>query len=270
MNLPVNPLALPLVPPMDRNSAMPGIDRISPFPLELRTRAGVGLFGTRRGEPLGLIRMHEGVDLLAPIGEPVFAAARGTVVSVGSTVLLHHDDGFRYLTFYSHLRNVVVAAGDAVAAGQRIAEVGDFDGSLEDHLHFEVRYPFDNPGASRALSLPIDPTMALYQWEERSYQNDDDARAGHIFDRVKIRSVEEVRRARLLRFLLVNVEGEPRDLFVPLDYDTPFTRSTVDSLKHALAGRKAVRIVWRDSLFFKNIQSTHAMASIVAEVKVYG
>jgi len=269
MNLPVSPLRLPLVPPMDRNRAMPGIDRISPLPLELRTRQGVGLFGTRRGEPLGLIRMHEGVDLLAPIGEPVFAAATGTVVSAGGSVLILHDHGFRYLTFYQHLQNVVVAAGDPVAAGQRIAEVGDFADSREDHLHFEIRYLFDGGGNSRAQSLPIDPTMALYEWEERSYQNDDAVRRGHVLDHLPIVSIEEVRRARLLRFLVVNVQGDPRDLFVPLHEPSVYTESIVTSLKQAFVAGKDVRIVWRDSLFFKNIQATHAFASVIAEVKVY-
>ena len=48
---------LPIVPPMDLNRNMPGIDRISPFPMQLRTRASVGLFGTRRAVNNGLIRM---------------------------------------------------------------------------------------------------------------------------------------------------------------------------------------------------------------------
>jgi hypothetical protein len=269
MSLPVSPLRLPLVPPMDRNRSMPGIDRISPVPLELRTRQGVGLFGTRRGEPAGLIRMHEGIDLLAPIGEPVFAAASGTVVNAGGSVLILHEHGFRYLTFYQHLQNVVVAAGDPVTAGQRIAEVGDFAGSREDHLHFEVRYLFDGGGTSRADSMPVDPTMALYEWEERSYQNDEAARRGHVIDRVPIVSLEEVRRARLLRFVLVNVQGDARDLFIPLHDPSPFTEGMIASLKQAFAAGRDVRIVWRDSLFFRNIQSTHPFASVIAEVKVY-
>jgi hypothetical protein len=40
----VNPIDLPSVPPMDLNASMPGIDRISPYPMQLRTRASVGLF----------------------------------------------------------------------------------------------------------------------------------------------------------------------------------------------------------------------------------
>ena len=38
----VNPLDLPIVPPMDLNASMPGIDRISPYPMQLRTRRAWG------------------------------------------------------------------------------------------------------------------------------------------------------------------------------------------------------------------------------------
>ena len=231
----INPLGLPIVPPMDLNRTMPNIDRISPFPMELRTRAGVGLFGTRRGadndnDPTtpDLIRMHEGVDLLAPRGTPVFAASAGAVIGgSNSSVLLLHDDGFKYLTYYQHLQNKVVSTGAVVSAGQRIAEVGDF--GSEDHLHFEIRYPFDFANPTRENSLPVDPTMALFNWEEKTYPNDQTVRQGHIFDNVLISSFEEVRRARLLRFLLVNVEGDARDLFIPL-HDVPILHTRDDRL----------------------------------------
>jgi len=267
---PMSPLSLPIVPPMDRNAAMPGIDKISPIPLELRTRQGVGLFGTRRGADNGLIRMHEGVDLLAPIGTPVFAAAGGSVVGgSNSSILILHDHGFQYLTFYQHLQNKAVQNGDAVAAGQKVAEVGNFPNSEEDHLHFEIRYPFSSASITYANSLPIDPTMVLFNWEEKSYQNDEEVRKGHVFDEVLITHLEVVRRSRLLRFLLVNMDGHSRDLFIPLDEPSPFTREIADCVKEAFFSKYKVRIVWRDSLFFKGIQSSHPLMSIVAEVKVY-
>ena len=266
----MSPTSLPIVPPMDRNSSMPGIDKVSPIPLELRTRQGVGLFGTRRDVENGLIRMHEGVDLLAPIGTPVFAAAGGRVVGGGnSSILIFHDHGFRYLTFYQHLQNKAVQNGDAVTAGQTIAQVGDFQNSREDHLHFEIRYPFGSANTTYAESLPVDPTMVLFNWEEKSYQNDDEVRRGHIVDNVLITHVEVVRRSRLLRFLLVNVEGQSRDLFIPLHEPSPFVQELIDCVKHAFLSKCKVRIVWRDSLFFKGIQSTHPLTSIIAEAKVY-
>lgn len=267
----LDPTLLGIVPPMDLNSGLPGNDFISPIPMELRTRSGVGLFGTRRDAGgNGLIRMHEGVDLLAKIGTKVFAVASGKVIGGSATsILLQHDIGYKFLTFYQHIRNKTVADGDSVTAGQHIAEVGNWSGGSEDHLHFEIRYPFDTVNPSRSTSLPVDPTMALYHWEEKSYQNDAQVRNGHIFDNVFIVSIEEVRRARLLRFLLVNIEGDSRDLFIPLHATTPFVDSMIDSIKEAFSSSKKVRLVWRDSLFFKNIQSTNPTTSIIAEVKVY-
>jgi hypothetical protein len=266
----LDPLSLPIVPPMDLNASMPGIDRISPFPMRLRTRSGVGLFETRRGVANGLVRVHEGVDLLAPIGTKVFAAANGVVIQAGAnSLLIQHDNGFRFLTFYTHLQNKIVAPPVPVAAGQQIAEVGDFPDSSEDHLHFEIRYPFDSSNPSYADSLPVDPTMVLFGWEEKTFQNDEEVRKGHIFDNVYISSFEEVRRARLLRFLLVNVDNSSRDLFIPLLSTTPFIEGMIVSIKQALFASKKVRIVWRESLFFRNIQTEHDRASIIAEVKVY-
>ena len=266
----MDPMSLPIVPPMDRNSSLPGIDKISPIPLELRTRHGVGLFGTRRGVDNGLIRMHEGVDLLAPICTRS-SLQREVALSGGSntSVRISHDHGFRYLTFYQHLQSKAVQNGDAVAAGQKIAEVGDFPDSREDHLHFEIRYPFASANTTYANSLPVDPTMVLFNWEEKSYQNDAEAREGHIFDDVLITNLEVVRRSRLLRFLLANVAGQSRDLFIPLHDPSPFIQDIVDCVKQAFFCRYKVRIVWRDSLFFKGIQSDQPLTSIVAEVKVY-
>jgi hypothetical protein len=213
--------------------------------------------------------MHEGVDLLAPIGTPVFAAASGEVVSASdSSVLIRHDAGAPFVTFYQHMRNIVVDAADAVSAGQRIGEVDDFPNSSEDHLHFEVRALHDAGTASRGRSLPMDPTDALYQWEVRTFQNDADARRDHIFDDVLITGLEEVWRARLLRFLLVNVSGTRKDLFVPLVDPSPANRSMAETLKLAFFHARRVRIVWRESLFFSGIQSTEERVGVVAEVKV--
>ena len=273
----IDPIYLPLVPPMDLNRTMPGIDRISPFPMELRTRQGVGLFGTRRGtdndaDPTtpDFIRIHQGIDLLAPRGTPVFASSHGTVMGGGSgSFLILHDDGFKYLTFYQHLQNKKPIALNAnVFAGQQLGEVGDFGD--EDHLHFEIRYLFDSTTFTRERSLAVDPTKAMYQWEEKTFQNDAQVRQGHVFDNATIDSIEEVRRARLLRFFLVNIKGVSRDLFIPINEPTPYDIAMIESIKHAFFNGKQVRILWRDSLFFKNIQSSHPHASIVAEVKVLG
>lgn len=95
-------------------------------------------FGARWGKP------HEGIDLPAPIGTPVFAAADGRVVYAGSgirgygnlVVLKHPGD---LLTVYAHNSVLLVSQGQAVRAGDRIALVGQSGHATGPHLHFEVR-----------------------------------------------------------------------------------------------------------------------------------
>jgi murein DD-endopeptidase MepM/ murein hydrolase activator NlpD len=95
-------------------------------------------FGTRWG------RLHEGVDLTAPIGTPVFAADGGEVVYAGAhvrgygnmIVLRHADD---LMTVYAHNSVLLVKVGDRVAAGQRLALSGQSGHATGPHLHFEVR-----------------------------------------------------------------------------------------------------------------------------------
>ncbi|MCC6752329.1 MAG: M23 family metallopeptidase [Deltaproteobacteria bacterium] len=95
-------------------------------------------FGPRAGRP------HEGIDIRAPEGSPVVAAAAGTVVYAGSgvrgyghLVLVRHANGV--VTVYAHNRRNLVKEGDAVTQGQPIAEVGRSGRSDGFHLHFEVR-----------------------------------------------------------------------------------------------------------------------------------
>jgi lipoprotein NlpD len=95
-------------------------------------------FGTRWGRP------HEGIDMAAPIGTPVLAAAGGTVIyagdqvrGYGNMVVVKHANGL--VTVYAHNSVLLVATGAAVTAGQEIARVGDTGRSTAPHLHFEVR-----------------------------------------------------------------------------------------------------------------------------------
>lgn len=95
-------------------------------------------FGTREGRP------HEGIDLPAPVGTPVFAAADGQVAYAGSgirgygkmVVVKHAGD---LLTVYAHNSVLLVAQGQPVRAGDRIALVGQSGRATGPHLHFEVR-----------------------------------------------------------------------------------------------------------------------------------
>lgn len=89
-------------------------------------------------------RMHRGIDIAAPIGTPIVAAADGVVVSAGwnsggygNLVDIRHPDGS--LTRYAHNNRLLVRAGQEVRQGQLISEMGTTGRSTGPHLHFEVR-----------------------------------------------------------------------------------------------------------------------------------
>lgn len=87
-------------------------------------------------------RRHQGIDLAASLGEPVFAAANGTVhlaallLSGGNTVILDH--GLGLFSAYMHLDTLAVEKGDRVAKGEILGTVGSTGYSTGPHLHFEV------------------------------------------------------------------------------------------------------------------------------------
>ncbi len=94
-------------------------------------------FGRRWGRP------HKGIDIAAPIGTPILAAAPGEVVSAGwnsggygNLVKVRHADGS--LTLYAHNSRILVRRGQQVEQGQQIAEMGSTGFSTGPHLHFEV------------------------------------------------------------------------------------------------------------------------------------
>jgi lipoprotein NlpD len=95
-------------------------------------------FGMRNGA------MHDGVDIAAPIGTPVYAADDGTVIfeghlhGYGNVVIVQHSGG--YVTVYGHNRRNLVSEGSRVARGQQIAEIGTSGRATGPNLHFEVRY----------------------------------------------------------------------------------------------------------------------------------
>jgi murein DD-endopeptidase MepM/ murein hydrolase activator NlpD len=87
---------------------------------------------------------HTGIDLGAPLGTPVLAAAEGIVVSVahthvgyGNYVMIAHGGGV--ITLYAHLLETDVNVGDKVTRGKRIGLEGSTGLSTGPHLHFEVR-----------------------------------------------------------------------------------------------------------------------------------
>ncbi len=85
---------------------------------------------------------HEGIDLAAPKGTPIFAAADGEVIKAGwyggygLTVEISH--GFGYTTLYGHASKLLVKVGQKVQRGDVIAQVGSTGLSTAAHLHYEV------------------------------------------------------------------------------------------------------------------------------------
>ena len=87
--------------------------------------------------------MHNGLDMIAPSGAPVYAAADGTVRNVirsrkglGNVVEIDHGNG--YVTRYAHLADVEVRKGRELKKGSRIGYVGVSGNSFAPHLHYEV------------------------------------------------------------------------------------------------------------------------------------
>lgn len=87
---------------------------------------------------------HKGIDIGAPKGTPIKAAASGTVVhsgnkndGYGNYIILSHGNGVQ--TYYAHCSQLLVSKGQSVEQGQVIAKVGSTGISTGNHLHFEVR-----------------------------------------------------------------------------------------------------------------------------------
>ncbi len=95
-------------------------------------------FGRRRRKP------HEGIDIAADEGEPVYASAAGQVLyannrmrGYGNVVILRHDSSVT--TLYAHNESLKVRLGETVEQGQVIALLGSTGHSTGPHIHFEMR-----------------------------------------------------------------------------------------------------------------------------------
>ncbi|WP_419918607.1 peptidoglycan DD-metalloendopeptidase family protein [Candidatus Poriferisocius sp.] len=101
-------------------------------------------YGNRVHPIFGTTRFHAGVDYGGNTGDPVQAAASGTVIQVksrtgyGNTVIIDHGTGWS--TLYAHLSNYNVSEGQSVGIGEVIGFVGNTGWSTGPHLHFEIRY----------------------------------------------------------------------------------------------------------------------------------
>lgn len=86
---------------------------------------------------------HNGLDLIAPAGDPVYAVADGTVNEIirsrkglGNVVVIDHGNG--YVTRYAHLADIETRKGRKVRRGARLGYVGVSGNSFAPHLHYEV------------------------------------------------------------------------------------------------------------------------------------
>ena len=101
-------------------------------------------FGNRDAPTAGASTYHQGIDLAAPEGTPIYAARTGVVTvatyskSAGYYVTINHGDG--YSSIYMHMTKYVVSKGAAVSAGQLIGYVGSTGISTGPHLHFGISY----------------------------------------------------------------------------------------------------------------------------------
>jgi len=112
-------------------------------------------FGYRMHPIFHVRKLHTGVDLQASMGDPIHAAAAGTVVwagwrgGYGKCVIIQHSGNLS--TLYGHQSQILVSVGETVKRGQVIGKVGSTGYSTGPHLHFEVR----------VNGTPVDPLEYL-------------------------------------------------------------------------------------------------------------
>src|SRR5215470_10397998 len=136
-------------------------------------------------------RSHQGIDIKAPTGTPIHAAAAGTVVfsgresSYGRTVKIAHSNGLS--TVYAHNSANFVKSGDKVKTGAVIGAVGHTGHATTNHLHFEVRrqgvarnpLPLLRAGPAGGPEGPRARTVALERTKDDSGSHEGAERQGH-------------------------------------------------------------------------------------------
>ncbi len=113
------------------------------FPMEKNVARIVSGFGPRQHPILKEMRMHSGIDIAAPVGTAVVAAASGKVIlteekpGYGRNCIVEHR--FGYQTLYGHLVRLVVGKEQWLQKGDVVGYVGNTGLSEAPHLHYEIR-----------------------------------------------------------------------------------------------------------------------------------
>ena len=100
-----------------------------------------GTLTSRFGQRWG--RLHAGIDIAAPTGRPISAAAAGRTIyaswmsGYGNVVIVDHGGGLS--TLYGHQSRILTDVGDTLDRGEVLGEIGSTGNSTGPHLHFEVR-----------------------------------------------------------------------------------------------------------------------------------
>jgi murein DD-endopeptidase MepM/ murein hydrolase activator NlpD len=130
------------------------------FRFPLRNFTLTSGYGPRSNPFTGNVRLHAGLDLAAPAGTGVFAAADGLVTEIGEDpvyglyIVIRHSENWASL--YGHLQKAETTLRSAVRSGSLIGRVGSSGQSTGPHLHFELRRngQAQNPGKFLFRSEP--------------------------------------------------------------------------------------------------------------------
>lgn len=149
---------------MDKENMATSIPAI--WPIDRRSlRSTIGAYGGRRHPIYGRYIKHEGIDLPAKPGTPVYATGNGIVRMIDNGFRSHGygrqilvDHGFGYKTRYAHLSAVEVEPGQTVTRGEQIGRVGSTGASTGPHLHYEVIHMGNTINPINYFRRDMDPT----------------------------------------------------------------------------------------------------------------
>ena len=141
-----------------------------PLAVDFQLSSGYGI----RADPItGEASLHDGIDLVAPLGSAVLATASGKVIrsefsgAYGNVVEIAHPEG--HVTRYAHLRERLVNPGQRMQRGQTLGRLGNSGRSTGAHLHYEVLYQGQSLAPHAALTahakfLKAHPEASSHVW----------------------------------------------------------------------------------------------------------